>query len=121
MKIKLAVDISAHQASAKEIIDRHFNALSVQAHHRDEAHRRKRTEALHVISGANSAPSFEAEAGRGGKDVKTFAKEIMAKHDDFSAREDQRRVMIENVRAAKSVAEIQQIMKPITDGQNGNI
>lgn len=109
MKFNLTVDLGAYREEAKSIIDQGFaNSYNAQ---RVEAHRRKREEAREVVSGAaTETPLLSAEAARVGVDLVVLAQQILDRPDEFCEQENQRRILIERIRAANTKSEVDEIV-----------
>lgn len=109
MKLVLTPDLSAWREEAKRQVDRHFADAPVNIH-LALAHMRKRFDAHRCLAGDTTGIIFAAEAARANLSLRDFAGRILAKPDDLAIQEDRRRMLIERVRAAASVAEFKSIL-----------
>lgn len=108
MKITGSIDIAAARDAAKAVIDAYFSRAFDP--HKAEAHRRKREEAQGYKM--FPAPLLQAEAAALGVTVAYLATEILEKSDAFAAAEIKRRKVVSAIRAAKTKAELDEIVKP---------
>ncbi len=90
---------------AEQRVNLHFHPQGV-----DFAHDRKRAMSRTIVAGGEPAPEFTEAAAIEGLDVLELAELILSKPDAVMVRENARRTAIVELRAAKSIDELEQIL-----------
>jgi hypothetical protein len=109
MRFKVDV-IGAMVARAEEHVNAYFNQLSLQDAQRSQEHRAKRLMAESILSGSDPHPAFLEAAEIEGVHFRELARTVASKPDDVMILANRRRSIILRVRAAKSQAELDQIL-----------
>lgn len=111
MKIS-TLDLAPLRASAEARVDAYFAGLARVNAHRDQAHREKRRAAELASERPEAFATLAAEAELIGVAPRDLAATILAKPDDFAARELRRRQLKLRVRNG-SAADIQSVLQEL--------
>jgi hypothetical protein len=108
----ISVSIDSIKEAAAEQINSNFANIAAAEAHRDQAHRHKRETAQRVMSGTALPDDhpFAQEASLRGLPPEELARDVLGKTDNFAARELKRQKLLLAVAAAKTPADIDEVL-----------